>query len=247
MTATQALLVEAHPVIQKAGASFYFAPETAARAEALGIDVARFYFLGRGGVLGDVEAPVVSSAFGYFAPGLVAHMWNTARSVLPPPDAASAHLGCAYELGRARLRGVQDLDRFCAAGSAVVAAADPDGLALFAGLLAQPVPEDLPARAMHLLVALRELRGSAHLLAVRASGLTTKVAHFIARPGDFALFGWKEHETPVVDDAARRQMAAAEALTDALVAPAFGVLDEGARASFRTVLGVIGSALSPPA
>jgi hypothetical protein len=246
VTTVQALLDEAHPIIQQAGASFYFLPQTAARAEALGIDVYRFYFLGRGGVLGDVDPCVVSSAFGYFEPGLVAHMWDTARAVLPPREAARAHLECAHELGRARLETVPGLAELCDAASAVVAAADADGMALFAGVRAQPVPEDLPGRAIHLLVALRELRGSAHLLAVRASGLSTKVAHYLARPEAFALFGWKAHEAPVVQDSTHRQLAAAEALTDALVAPAFDVLDGSARRAFLDALRAVGPALTSP-
>jgi hypothetical protein len=48
----------------------------------------QWYFVGRGGVLGDVEAPVVQSAFGYFAPAVVAKMWNGAREKIAPRDAA---------------------------------------------------------------------------------------------------------------------------------------------------------------
>ena len=58
------------------GSAFYFHPDTVAKAKSLGLDGFRMYFLGRGGVLGDVEPAVVSSAFGYFEPGLLAHMWN---------------------------------------------------------------------------------------------------------------------------------------------------------------------------
>ena len=50
------------------GASFYFDPDTLARGKELGLDGFRFYVLGRGGVLGDVEPDVVRSAFGYFHP-----------------------------------------------------------------------------------------------------------------------------------------------------------------------------------
>ena len=35
-----------------------------------------YYVVGRGGVLGDVHADVVVSAFGFFAPDLVSKMWN---------------------------------------------------------------------------------------------------------------------------------------------------------------------------
>ena len=46
------------------GSAFYFHPDTVATAKSLGLDGFRMYFLGRGGVLGDVEPAVVSSAFG---------------------------------------------------------------------------------------------------------------------------------------------------------------------------------------
>ena len=55
--------------------------------------------------------------------------------------------------------------------------------AVFLGL--DPGPEiaaDVAGRAMQLLTVLREFRGSAHLLAVRAAGLDAKTAHFIRRP-----------------------------------------------------------------
>jgi len=243
VTTTRELLAKAHPIIQGAGSSFYFTPETTARGESLGLDVARFYFLGRGGLLGDVDAPVVSSAFGYFAPTLVAHMWESARDKVAPRDAARAHLACAYELGSARLGDISGLEELCRMASGIVEAADADGLALFAGVLAQPVPEDLPARAMHLIIALRELRGSAHLLALRACGLPTKVAHYMKRPANFRLFGWKDEDAPAVGDAERRQMAAAEELTDSLVAPAFEVLDDEEKERFCEHLRAISAAL----
>lgn len=243
MISTQALLDEACPLIARAGAAFYFTPETIERAKAMGLDGYRFYFLGRGGVLGDVEAPVVASAFGYFEPGLLAHMWNTAREKVAPREAGRAHLGCAHDMGRARLVGIDGLDAFCDAAAAVVSAAEPAGLALFAGMLAEPVPDDHRARAMHLLVVLRELRGSAHLLAVRASGLSPRVAHYLKRPDDFALFGWKEADVPTVGEGEPARMASAEALTDELVAPAYSVLGDAARAAFIDGLRKIAPAL----
>ena len=51
------------------GSAFYFEPDTVAKAKELGLDGFRFYFLGRGGVLGDVDPPSCRSAFGYFQPG----------------------------------------------------------------------------------------------------------------------------------------------------------------------------------
>lgn len=243
MISTGELLERVSPAIGAAGSAFYFVPETLERGREIGLDGSRFYFLGRGGVLGDVEAPVVVSAFGYFEPGLVAHMWDTARERVAPREAARAYLECAHDLGRKCLPDADGLDGYCAAARAVVDAAEPAGLALFAGILGEPAPDDTPARAMHLTVALRELRGSAHILAVRAAGLSPRVAHFLRRPGDFALFGWKQDDVPDVGEDEPARLVAADALTDEILGPAFDVLDgagaqallDGAREVARAV------------
>ena len=52
-------------------------------------------------------------------------------------------------------------------------------MALFAGVRAEPVPDDAPAAAIHQAMVIREMRGSAHLAAITAVGLPTKVAHAI--------------------------------------------------------------------
>ena len=121
------------PIIQAAGSSFYFAPATTARGEALGLDRSQFYFIGRGGVLGDVEPAVVTSAFGYFNPAVVAVMWNAGKAKVAPRVAGALYLECAAEHGRAHLAGVAGLDAFNAAAEKVVEAADVDALTLFAG------------------------------------------------------------------------------------------------------------------
>lgn len=222
------LLDAACPPIGRLGSAFYFTPETLAKGTELGLDGYRFYFLGRGGVLGDVEAPVVRSAFGYFEPGVVAHLWDSARRVLPPREAARAYLGCAHDMGRRLLGDAGDLADFCRAAEAVASSAEVAALSLFAGVVAEPLPEDPPARAMQLLVVLRELRGSAHLVAVRAVGLSPRMAHHLRRPDDYALFGWRGDPPEVTGDD-RRLLAEADAGTDRLVGPAFDVLDEDAR------------------
>ena len=78
------LVTTACPMINDLGHTFYFVPETAAQGEKLGLDVFEFYFMGRGGVLGDVESRVVTSAFGYFKPRLVDSMWNAGRAKVAP-------------------------------------------------------------------------------------------------------------------------------------------------------------------
>lgn len=207
------------------GAAYYFHPDTLARGKELGLDGMRFYVLGRGGVLGDVEPYVVLAAFGYFEPGLVAKLWNTGKERVSPRDAARAHLECNAALGRSVLADVDPdvLRAYGDAAAALVAAVDPSGLSLFAGIRAEPVPEDAPARALHHAVLLRELRGSAHLVAVRAVGLDSVVAHAIKRPSDVPLFGWSE--SPEVTDRHRELLAQAEDITDTVLEQAFSALD----------------------
>ena len=208
------------------GAAAYFHPDTLARGKELGLDGFRFYFLGRGGVLGDVEPEVVVSAFGYFEPGLVAKMWNSGKERVAPRAAAREYLACNAALGRSRFADLDGLDAYNAAAAAVVAATDLAGLALFAGIAGEPVPDDAPAAAIHHAVLLRELRGSAHLLAIRASGLPAAVAHAVKRPDDLAAFGYAD--PPEITGEHRTALARAEELTDELLVPSFSVLDDGA-------------------
>jgi hypothetical protein len=212
--------------VQKVGAAFYFHPDTVARGKELGLDGFRFYFLGRGGVLGDVEPRVVSSAFGYFNPSLVDKMWTTAKAKVEPRQAAREYLACAHALARTTLADTADLDGFCSAAEAVVAAADPGALALYAGLSAEPLPDDAPARAYQLACVLREHRGSAHLVAIRAAGLSPKVAHAIKRPDDVASFGYAPEDIPEISDDERARHAEAEETTNRIERPAYAALDE---------------------
>jgi len=206
------------------GAAFYFHPDTVARAKELGLDGFRMYFLGRGGVLGDVEAGVVYSAFGYFHPALIERMWNSAKERMAPRDAARAFIACNHALGRASFDGVDGLDSYVDAAATVVGAVDGGALALFAGVRAEPVPTDAPAAAIHHAMVLRELRGSAHLAAVASVGLSTAVAHAIKRPDDVAMFGYEV--PPVVTDADRAALERAETVTDDILASAYGALSD---------------------
>jgi hypothetical protein len=206
------------------GAAFYFHPDTLGRGKELGLDGFRFYFLGRGGVLGDVAPQVVSAAFGYFNPDLVAKLWTTGKEKLAPSTAAQEYLACNAALGRQLFSAVEGLDAYNEAAEAVINAVDLSGLSLFAGIAAEPVPTDAPARAIHNAVLLRELRGSAHLIAVRAVGLESHVAHAIKRPGDMASFGWGDDV--VVTDEDRARLDRAEDITNEILVSAFSVLSD---------------------
>ena len=220
------LVAAACPTIADLGGSFYFIPETVAKGKEHGLDGLRFYFLGRGGVLGDTSAEVVASAFGYFNPGLVTKMWNTGREKLSPTAAAELYWAACADAGRARFAGIEGLDGFVAAAEAVVAAAAPSGLALYSGIRRMPLSDDAPGRAMQLIAVLREFRGSAHLVAVRSVGLDDVHAHFAKRPDMIEGFGWQGSDADAVTDEDRRLLQEAETVTDRIVRPAFAVLGD---------------------
>ncbi len=223
------LVAAACPTIRDLGWAYYFLPETAAKGERFGLDVFELYFLGRGGVLGDCEARVVASAFGYYKPQVVEAMWNSGRDKLAPRAAGRLYLECAHDYGRSRFSEIEGLEDFCAAAEAVVDAADPAGLALFAGISAEPLPDDAAARAQQLVTVLREFRGGAHLLAVLACGVSPLVAHYVQHPEMWGIFGWADDEVPTVTVDDHAALDAAEELTDRLVLPAYAVLDGDGR------------------
>ncbi len=225
------LVADACPIIGSLGAAFYFTPATLAKGKELGLDGFRFYFLGRGGVLGDVEPAVVQSAFGYFEAGLVRKIWNSARERAKgsPREIGRAYLSAGWDFGRDHFGELADLESFCAAAESVVTNADPAGLALFAALSAEPLADDVPARAMQLVMALRELRGSIHLLAVVSAGVSPKVAHYFRRPNEFTDFGYAEADAPTLTDEDRARMASVDAHTDHMMSRLFLPLGEQAR------------------
>ena len=228
----QELVQESAPAIGAAGASFYFDSDTLARGKELGLDGFRFYFLGRGGVLGDVEPAVVESAFGYFNIGVVEAMWNSAKEIVEPREAAREYLDCASRYGRSKLSGVDGLDEFNDAAESLINGVETAGLALFAGIAAEPLPDDSPARAYRNICTLRELRGSVHLLAVVATGLSVAKAHAIRRPGDVESFGWAP--SVEISDDERASLRAADKLTDQLLGPAFAKLSDDQANAFMS-------------
>lgn len=225
-----------------AGAAFYFAPATLAKGKEQGLDGFRFYVLGRGGVLGDVEPAVITSAFAYFHPATVEKIWNSAKQTMAPRAAAALYGQCAAELGAAKLAGVEGLEAYNEAAEAVVTATHVAGLALFAGWAAEPRSDDPAARAMQLMALLRELRGCVHIVALLASGLTAPVAHAIKRPGEVATFGWDPAPVIAADDSAKLE--AAEALTDQLLVPSYAGLADAQAAALIAGTEAIGAALS---
>lgn len=217
-------IMRATDAIGTIGAAFYFHPDTLARGKAAGLDGFRFYILGRGGVLGDVEPAVVHGAFGYFHPGLIAKMWTTAAEKVAPREAARMYHQCAHELGRSALADVEGLEGFVDATTQIIDSVEGASLPLFTAMRAEPVPGDLPAAAMHQAMVLRELRGSVHLLSLVAQGLDSAKAHAIKRPDDVTVFGYET--APDVTDEDRATWQRAEDMTDHLLVPAYASLSD---------------------
>ncbi|MFA7323295.1 MAG: hypothetical protein WC005_02950 [Candidatus Nanopelagicales bacterium] len=227
---------EASPVIGRLGGAFYFTPETLGRGRELGLNGLQWYYIGRGGVLGDAEWPVIASAFGYFSLRMVNKFWNSARAVLAPREGGRLYLECCRDFGRKHYADVEGLSTFCSAAERVIAAVDIEGLALFAGLSSEPLPDDLPGRAQQLLAVLREHRGSVHLLAIVGVGLTAHLADAVRSADNHKLHGYEPEEMPVPTDADRALMVKADELTDQLVAKPYAVLTDVERDAFLKTL-----------
>jgi len=231
------------PATNQHGAAFYFHPATLAKGKEHGLDGFRFYVLGRGGVLGDVEPAVVTSAFAYFHPATIDKIWTSAKEKMAPRAAASLYNQCCGDVGRSAFASIDSavLDAYIEAAEAVVAATDVAGLSLYAGWAAEPRSDDAPAAAMQLVALLRELRGSAHIVALLASGVSARVAHAIKRPEDVATFGYETAPEIGPEDPAAYE--AAEALTDRLLVPSYEGLSDTQADALVAGTEAIGAAL----
>ncbi len=233
------IIQQTSPIINEVGNRFYFDPDTMAHGKELGLDGFRFYFLGRGGVLGDVDPAVISAAFGYFSPSVIEVMWDSAKQIMEPREAARAYLACADRYGTAHLDGLDGLEGFNDAVETIVASVDRAALPLFAGVAAEPLPDDRAARAYRNVCILRELRGSVHLLAIVATGVSPAVAHAIRRPDDIASFGWET--APDITDDDRSRLDVADELTDRLLVPSIEALTDAQRSAFVSAVDAIGA------
>src|SRR4051794_21668410 len=84
------------PAVSTVGSHFMLDGGTYAKGAELGFSGLDFYVTGRGGVLGDVDADVVSAAFCFFEPGSVRTLWEQGTKVMPAAKAADAFLDCGH-------------------------------------------------------------------------------------------------------------------------------------------------------
>ncbi|SDY01469.1 hypothetical protein SAMN05444365_101378 [Micromonospora pattaloongensis] len=227
----------AKPGLLELGGAFSEAPQTLRRARRMGLSGWAFYVAGRGGALGDVPAETVAAALGFIAPEAVADGWDAARQVTPPIEVATTTLDECCRWGAEHLDGFPRVARLVELLRRVVRAADPAGMPLFAAWRALGEPDDAPgAQAAALLHQLREYRGAAHLLAVRASGLTPLEAILAGPEGEAGAvaFGWQPPYPPAGPLIRRRLWA--EAVTDRITGSAFAALEPTERAELVGLL-----------
>lgn len=210
--------------------------KAAAVEQGLTADVWSAYFVGRCGVLGEVDADVVTASVAFYPADVVRLAWETGCRAVPPARGAARYAQACHEWGRARLAGLPDARRLADLAELVADGAEVTGLPLFAGWRAMPRPDDDEARAAHGLHVLRELRGGLHAIAVVAVGLTPRQAVLAGSGGEAnaAFFGWPPPFEDVSAVAGLR--AEAEALTDRLVGPTFDALDEAEQAELSALL-----------
>jgi len=224
MTPAEAAAAIGRP-IGSIGSRFMFDPDTYAGAAAHGYAGLDFYFAGRCGVLGDVDADIVNAALGFFEPASVRSLWEQGCAVAGAATAADRFGEACANWGRAHFDDGVDLVRLNELAATAIAAAPAVLLPLFAGWRHRPVADDPAGAACQRLNVLRELRGGAHLVAVVAAGVSPFEA-VLAKggPANADLFG---HTGPYPDVAhLADRMAEIEARTDDLVAPALAALDD---------------------
>ena len=217
------VVVAAKTAIFDLGGAWMTGESEEAATEAAGLEGWQLYFLGRHGVMGDVDADVITAVAYVFPPARVRSEWEAARRTLTPEEAVRRYAEVCHEWGRSKLAAFDGAERLIDLAGRVVDAVDVAGLPLFAGWRALPQPADTPARCAHLMQLLREHRGACHGLAVVALGLHPLVAILLDRAENAEEYGW-ERPYPTVTDHDRQLRAQVEEVTDDLVTPPYTAL-----------------------
>lgn len=243
----------------------YYAPERAEVYGALGLKGGWMgYFASRSAALGVVPPDVVTACFHGFAPRMVERALPDAWRWTTPADAGAARLTVFDRAVRRHLGARVDdpaVARTAAALADAVAAAPSAGAPLFAAHRSLPRPEEPHLALFWATTALRELRGDAHVAALRTAGLGPAGSNVLMAalglvPADQRTYrGWTEEEwaaagqelaergwlTPGGEATAtgERERAAIEDRTDAMSDPVWDGWDESALARLTTDLGTI--------
>ncbi len=211
------------------------AESTIQRGALLGMDdFLSFWLHGRSGILGEVDADVVSAAVGFVSPTMVRNLWEgNAPDGLAPAQRSKEYVDACARWADDAFADIPtaDLQRVTELTARVVLSADASLGVLFAGWRRIELPVDPAGAAAVALNVLRELRGGVHLIAVHAVGLGPHGA--IVSTDDpirggvagAVRFGWGEPH-PVADPEKR---ASAEMLTTLIASHPLDVLSGAER------------------
>ena len=235
LAAVRATSVPIHDI----GTAIYLSPDVMALAAASGwANPFAFYFAGRGGMLGDVNADVVTAAFGWFEPNAVAAMYTEGVGVAGAKAAAARMAEAHGEWGTTHYAGVEGIDDIVAVSEQLVDGIEGSAIPLFVGWRDAARSDDAAGRAAQLMQMLREWRGGFHLVATTAVGLSPLEAILTNEgEGQAKFFGWSEPFADVSAIKAKHDEAeeitdrlCASTLADALDASQFAAFEAGVRA-----------------
>lgn len=195
------------------------------RGGELGFNGMDFYFAGRAGVLGDVDADVVSAAMVFFNPTVVRGGWDGSAAAMPRRDAGAAFASCGYAWADAHLGDDVDHARLATLAGRITAGASPAGAPIFANWRLLDTPTEPKAAALHQMNLLRELRAALHGAAVLAAGIAAEDAVRFRTPAMAPLFGWADPLDEATSSSLAPRWAEAEAATNRALAPAYAALD----------------------
>ena len=236
MTPEQAAHETASAIVSTSS-RFMTDPATYANAAKRGFEGMDFYIAGRGGVLGEVPAAVVTAALVFFEPSAVAAAWERSGAVMSRAEAASTWVDAMHHWARDHLADDVDWARVAQLAGTIVHAAPVAGAPLFAGWRVLPEPGDPKALAMHRMNALRELRGALHEAAILTVGLTPFEAIAVRSPQMAGVFGWTEDLPDPAGLLDRWQLA--ESRTDRMIGRHYRALTAQERQDFVDLLAIL--------
>lgn len=141
------------------------------RFAALGLDFLTGYVWGRAAALGEPPATLVAATFAVFEPVLIAGLYESAVTTCSRADVLSAREAASIDTLRDALGSPTGVGDVVARLRRGLAAADPTGRPLYAGLTSLPWPDEPLGALWHACDMLRELRGDGHIAACVAAGL----------------------------------------------------------------------------
>ncbi len=147
-----------------------WSPHTNAQLAKSGLNFLTAYVYGRAAALGEPSAPVVAATFAAFSPPLVISLYDEGRAQLKRGALLSARDQTTIESLSQILAG-EDVNAAVAMLRRGLAAADPTGRPLFAGLAAREWPTEPVGQLWRACDLVREHRGDSHIAAYISAGL----------------------------------------------------------------------------